>query len=637
MSLSLNLRKTVVWCGLACAAAGPVFGQAFLPQSGEYAPLGSLPGDQVRPQAALGPEGGYLVWQDNTTDGNGAGVSTVRLDSGFTPAYAPMRVNVDGAGDQENAQVTLLQNGGAAFIWQSGPRGKQRIAARFLSAANLWVQTNSEITVSSATNRTQLSPAIATLADGNVVAVWASVNQFSASSMQDIYAQRLSPTGQKIGGEFLVNQFTAYNQRTPAAAGLADGRFVIAWVSEQQSFDNSVEVFARLYNANGTPAAAEFKVNTGTNVCANPALTALPGGGFVVAWSEKDLVTLSNSWDVWSRAYSGAGAGGAVQRLNAYTFGDQFGPKLATLERGSMAVWTSLAQDGSWEGVYGRYLDASGGLAGGEFQVNTTVMNRQIYPTVATDGESRFLAVWSTFNGSANGMDLAAQRYVSDAQPLSPMNAPFVYVPFHFSNSVYQPELMVSWAPRGDVKVRQYNIYVNGSATPIVSVNTNFWVMTAAKGLTINDTRCFQVDYVTADGRQAPISASTCATTWLGFSYAGIPFEWMAAYYGGQGNMFGWPNPNLPVVPGGPTLLQVYLTGGDPLDATTWLRTELTPSSNGYFVHWNPRPGLVYQVQTSTDLTSWRNLGAPHFAAGAFDSIYVGDNNTAYYRVLRLR
>ena len=38
----------------------------------------------------------------------------------------------------------------------------------------------------------------------------------------------------EVGNEFLVNQFTSYNQRTPAVAALTDGGFVVAWVSEQQ-------------------------------------------------------------------------------------------------------------------------------------------------------------------------------------------------------------------------------------------------------------------------------------------------------------------------------------------------------------------------------------------------------------------
>ncbi len=102
----------------------------------------------------------------------------------------------------------------------------------------------------------QVNPAVATLTNGNVIVAWGSYNQFSASSMQDVYAQLLSPGGQKVGGEFLVNQFTSFNQRTPAVAALSGGGFVVVWVSEQERVTDaagmpSVDIYGRLYDASG--------------------------------------------------------------------------------------------------------------------------------------------------------------------------------------------------------------------------------------------------------------------------------------------------------------------------------------------------------------------------------------------------
>ena len=88
---------------------------------------------------ALSVSGGYLVWQDNITDGDGLGISALRLDSSFSGALSPFRVNSIGAGDQENPQVSLLNGGGAVFVWQGGQQGFQHIYARFLSAGNLWL------------------------------------------------------------------------------------------------------------------------------------------------------------------------------------------------------------------------------------------------------------------------------------------------------------------------------------------------------------------------------------------------------------------------------------------------------------------------------------------------------------------
>jgi hypothetical protein len=162
--------------------------------------------------------------------------------------------------------------------------------------------------------------------------------------------------------------------------------------------------------------------------------------------------------------------------------------------------------------------------------------------------------------------------------------------------------------------------------------------MTAANGLTAASTHSFQVAYVAADGRRSPLSAATSGTTWNGsrlMIYAGcLPAEWVAQYYG-----FGtaWPPANTPLVPGGPTLTQVFFSGGNPLDPSTWLRTSVVRTPQGHFLTWNPQPGLIYQVQTSLDLGAWANLGPPRFAADTTDSIFIGGNNMAYYRVLLQR
>jgi hypothetical protein len=60
-------------------------------------------------------------------------------------------------------------------------------------------------------------------------------------------------------------------------------------------------------------------------------------------------------------------------------------------------------------------------------------------------------------------------------------------------------------------------------------------------------------------------------------------------------------------------------------------------TSPGMYLSWNTQPGLTYQLQVTTNFTSWSNLGSPRFAAGSSDSIYVGSGTAGYYRVLLLR
>jgi hypothetical protein len=630
MCLSLFARNALVCGCLAVAAPAVVFGQtnSYLTNGVEYAIAGSLPGDQTHPSLAINTRGGYLVWEDNRTDGDGLGISARQLDKTLSGTFSSFRVNWIGAGDQELPQVALLNNGGAVFVWQGGQRSYQHIYARFLSASGTWVTPASDVLVNTFTNNFQVNPAVAVLANGNVVVAWGSFNEFSGNSLQDVYAQVLSPTGQKVGGEFLVNQFTSYNQRTPAIAGLSGGRFVVAWISEQERFFNSVDIYARIFNADGSSSLNEIPVNTSTNVCANPSVVAAPNGGFMLGWSEKDLASITtNSWDVYARAFLNTGvAAGPVTRLNQYRLGDQYAPKLASLGSDVLAVWTSLGQDGSREGVFGRFLHSDLTPQGNEFLVNTTTIGSQIHPAIAADGVGRFLVAWSSFAGLAPGFDLFAQRYASTLQPLTAPAPPFVTV-------LSSNALTVSWPPLAGFNVADYEVYVDGAATNTVVVTNTWWTMT---NLAPSSTHTYQLDYVLTDGRTSPLSGAATNTTYgVNYYYYVIPSEWMAYYFGPY--YWTWPSPYADSDGSGASNLYDFLAGTCPTNAASVLRMHLQSTVQGLFLNWNTQPGLIYQVQVSTNLNGWTNLGGMRFAPGTVDSMYVGGSPSSYYRVLRVR
>ena len=145
MNLSplIRIGKSLLACSVATALPLLSFGQVGLVAGGgEYPIVGLLPGVQAHPHASINASGGFLVWEDNTVDGNGLGIRAAALDSNLAAAGDPFRVNVNAAGDQEHPQVTLLNGGGAAFVWQGGRQSFQHIYARFLSSSNTWLTTD---------------------------------------------------------------------------------------------------------------------------------------------------------------------------------------------------------------------------------------------------------------------------------------------------------------------------------------------------------------------------------------------------------------------------------------------------------------------------------------------------------------
>src|SRR5207247_1014235 len=121
-----------------------------------------------------------------------------------------------------------------------------------------------------------------------------------------------------------------------------------------------------LFDASGNALGGEFQMSVGTNVCANPNVSA-GASGFAVAWS---------------------------QRVGDVVVGD-------------------TVQTNAWD-VFGRAFDLDGSAVS-----DPTVINTYRY------GSRRFLALWTSFIGGEASFDLFAQRYAA-AQPLLAPPAPFI-------------------------------------------------------------------------------------------------------------------------------------------------------------------------------------------------------------------
>jgi hypothetical protein len=55
-------------------------------------------------------------------------------------------------------------------------------------------------------------------------------------------------------------------------------------------------------------------------------------------------------------------------------------------------------------------------------------------------------------------------------------------------------------------------------------------------------------------------------------------------------------------------------------------------------VTWNTQAGAIYQVQSTTDLKSWINVGPLRAGAGGHDSLAIGAGESmGFYRVVRVQ
>jgi hypothetical protein len=477
-------QKWFVLVGLMLCISKSALGQTNLvPQEGEISIGGEIAGDQLRPSAAFGASGGFAAWDDNAGDPSGLGVRAIRLNASLSPSGDPFLINETLGGDQQHPAVTMLDNGGAVFVWESRNRGVHNVMGRFVDSSgafttgeflvnrpaysginryvtNLTLIRNNKVRVRPqhvrevVTSRQEynLDPGVVKLTDGSVVVVYSSSRKLAMKTiglseqtrwdnrreiiitnrtrvplnvsidyMQDVFFQRFSASGNPVGDETVANTARDYNQRNGTVAALANGGFVVCWITEVPSFlservdtrnsrrgSGRTDVMARRFAADGVPAGPEFRVNTINWPCASPVVAGRADGGFTVAWVQREGGTVDGA-DIWFRSYgAGGAASGEPARANAQVYGDQFAPSIATLGSRQILVWSSMGQDGSWEGVYGTQIE-NGARVDDEFRVNTTRFLRQINPFVATSG-GRAMVLWSSYEYE-NGFDVLAQRY----------------------------------------------------------------------------------------------------------------------------------------------------------------------------------------------------------------------------------
>lgn len=601
----------------------------------EYSVLGRQIGDQFFPKLAVNDSGGYLVWQDNNVDGDGLGISAVKLDANFNAVQGVFRVNQAAKGEQQRPTVTLLGNGGAAFAWESNGD----IFVRFVNSDGVFI--GPEQTANTYLPSLQRDPAMAALKNDNVVVVWGSMGQ--DGSLQGVFGQIFDPQGNKIGKEFMVSQSTLFNQRSPAVAALPQGNFVVSWISERLGPQTNggeltatggerhrVNLYGRVFDEHGNGVTNELLWGEPSTIDANPAVAVLDDG-FAVFTSGHDNVErvfdsseMQSGWDIYGRAYDFIGAPRGERFLvNQTTYNHQMIPAVASLDGSVFVTWTSVGQDGHREGVFGRIINPSAPLdSSPEFPINTETGNQQMLPTVAGGG-NRALLVWSGFSGGRDSFDLKAQKYTAGSLLPEP-DPPFVFGAGFWS-------LGVSWmAVEG---VESYEVYLNDADAPVI-VSENAHTFT---GLNAGTEHSVRIAYVFSNGEKSTQSSPGVARTWgRDENFDGLPDEWQRSYWGEDADR--WPDRNSDSDGDGASNFDELLAGTNPSDSTSLLQTAIISSGQGLRLRWNTQPGGFYQVKVSTDVRSWFDVGTPRLAVDVFDSISIGNNQgIAVYRVLRLK
>lgn len=349
----------------------------------------------------------YVIWSSEYQDGDQYGIYGRSLPDG-----TETHLNTNTVGRQDHPAVGIawdVMDGVVAWDEQDGER-PSGIFGRAISRHPM----TGEFQINQDEVYTKVAPAVAVNNRGDrAVVVWHSLGQ--DGYFGGIYGRRASTAGQVLGDEFQVNTFTDGSELLPDVAMAYDGRFVVAWFS--WTGDGHEGIYAQRYDQDFNRVGEEMEIaNFGdlgdlNHYAYAPAIAMDPVGNFVVAWSF-DAHT-GSSLDVYARRYyaDGTPAGPAFQ-VNTYTPNVQAFVDVAMDQLGnSVFVWQSQGQDGSDYGIYSQVYDGAGMRVGEEFQVNTTFTGYQVEPSVAMSDVGKWVVTWTSQGQAGSDASIYARDY----------------------------------------------------------------------------------------------------------------------------------------------------------------------------------------------------------------------------------
>lgn len=361
------------------------------------------------PQIAMSAAGRQaIVWSDFRDDSLHANVYCQLYRSLEDTVRRNFRVNDLIAGSSHlSATVVFDHQENFLVVWTDDRAGNQDIfAQRFDSTGN---RLGGNFRVSDDLSNAAQSGAWVRFSPRNEYWVfWTDMREGNP----DIYAQRLSLTGELIGSNFRVNDDSfSSHQRVPSIAANASGWNITVWEDER---NGNCDVYCQFCDADGNLVGPNIRVNTDNVGAAHFYATAAMDaqGNSIAAWTDG-----RSGYHIYAQGFDPYGQRrGDNFRVNE-GIGMGWSPSAAMDSAGnSVIIWQDL-RTGSFK-MFGQRYNAQLQPIGGNFRIDTDTTGGWLqYGSVAMSPTGRFVVAWMD---QRHGASIYARLFDSTGAPRGP-------------------------------------------------------------------------------------------------------------------------------------------------------------------------------------------------------------------------
>ena len=431
----------------------PGFTPAKAPMAGAEAVLSPAATANIsnRTPALAGLSNGRYVnvWSDNYafTDSSGivfnSGNPEIRgqvFNADGTVFGGVLTITPAGNGDNSSTQPSVTGLAGGRFVvtWTGNdlPNGRRtQVKAQFYNADGT---ANGDAVLvnpaaSGGSQRTQDQSTVASLFNGGAVVAYRAANSSGFTVLQ---GQRYAADGTAAGGAFTIGGKAGFSvdDQNPAAAGLQDGGFVVAY-AEPDAFKvvNGVTtqtngIYVQRFNSSGASVGTPVQVNTATaqrfSGLDSPAVAVLQDGSYVVTYRSEAAGTF-NQATVYAQhfALDGTPLGGELAVATNAAFSSDSNranpvnaPTVTALHEGGYAIaWAVAANGPAPATIFAQAFAADGTRLGDKFIASKSGVNLDYgSPAAVTLGDGRLLVAGTTYDsslGAFGGSDIRAEAF----------------------------------------------------------------------------------------------------------------------------------------------------------------------------------------------------------------------------------
>lgn len=235
---------------------------------------------------AVAPDGRFVIaWSDYS--GYVHNVFAQRYNSDGTPIGNIFQVNTTSAEGVWQTSIAIADNGNFVITWHTwNSTYYYDIYAKLFDFNGNPLTSEILVNDDALSSIDQWKPAVAMVSNGQFIIVWSDDRNYNTYG-SDIYGQRFSASGLKLGSNFRINNdITNSSQDNPTIGADKNGNFVVTWMD----YRNGVpDIYHQRFDINGTRLSLEdIKVNDLPlySYSGKPSISVDRDGSYIIVWDD---------------------------------------------------------------------------------------------------------------------------------------------------------------------------------------------------------------------------------------------------------------------------------------------------------------------------------------------------------------